>query len=341
MVFTRQLATLIDAGFPLLNGLAILGRQEKDPVFRKVLSSISDSIRRGETFSESLKRHPAIFSNFFIHMVHAGEVGGIMVFAFLRLAEFQEKAHKLRNKVVAAIAYPLLVIVTAVAILCFLTEVIIPKFQSLLPEILGDKPMPPLTNFVANAGGLFRENSLGILGGFLVCFIVFRWIPYVPKGKYLLDDWKLKLPFLGDLIRRHAISSFSRTLGTLITSGVPILQALMLTRETMGNLKFAAAIDQIYNSVQSGESISHPLAASNVFPPMAISMIHVGEETGQLSQMLLKIADIYEDEVETALAGLTSLIEPTIIIFLAFLVGTIVIALFLPLMSIANDFSTP
>lgn len=340
MIFTRQLATLIDAGFPLLNGLMILNHQEKDPVLRRVILNVAESIQSGGTLSESLKRHPAIFDELFVNMVRVGEAGGILALTFLQLAEFQEKAHKLRNKIRTAIAYPLMVLLTAIVILCFLLGTIVPKFRSLLPDVLGNQTLPPLTNFVANAGSLFQEQFPGLIVGLFLFSVGLRYAVRTKKGKYLLDNLTLKLPVLGNLRHQYAISCFSRTLGTLIASNVPILQALALTSRMVGNSIIAAAITQIYDSVQAGESLHFPLEASQVFPPMVISMISVGEETGRLSEMLLKIAEIYDDGVESTVASLTSLIEPIIIIFLAFVVGTIVVALFLPLLSITNNFST-
>ncbi len=341
MLFTRQLATLVDSGFPLLEGLAILNRQEKDLVLRKVIAGITESIRNGETFSESLVRYPAIFDKFFINMVRAGEVGGVLAETLLRLAEFQEKAHKLRNKVRAATAYPCTVLMVTIAIVCFLLGVIIPKFQSLLPDILGDRPLPALTIFVSNLGKLFQYHFPGLLGACLLLLLGSRYVFRLPRIKYLFDSWKLKVPLVGNLSRQYALSSFSRTLGILTSNSVPILQGLILTRETVRNSYIAAAIDQVRRGVQAGEPICHSLAILNIFPPLVVSMISVGEETGRLPQMLLKIADIYDDDIENTLSSLTSLIEPVIVIFLAIAVGIIIIALFSPIISITTDFSTP
>ena len=341
MLFTRQLATLVDSRFPLLQSLAILNRQEKDPVLRKVIAGITESIRNGETFSESLVRYPAVFNQFFINIVHAGEVGGVLAETLLRLAEFLEKSHRLKNKVLAATAYPSILLIVTVAIVCFLLGAIIPKFQSLLPDILEDRPLPALTVFVSNLGKLFQQYLPGLLGGCLLLLVGFRYAFRLPRIKYLFDSWKLRVPLVGNLSRQYALSSFSRTLGVLTTNSVPILQGLILTRETVGNSYIAAAIHQVRRGVQAGEPLCHSLAVLNVFPPLVVSMISVGEETGCLPQMLLKIADIYDDEIENTLSSLTSLIEPIIVIFLAIVVGIIVVALFSPIISITTDFSTP
>lgn len=339
MIFTRQLATLIGAGLPLLRGLTVLAYQERDRILRKVITNIVESVQGGETFSESLSRHPKIFNKLFVNMVKVGELGGVLELVLLRLAEFQEKAQKLKNKMRAAMVYPVLVLLIAIGILCFLLGVIIPKFQSIFYDMLGENPLPPLTNFVLGASNLLKENFLIVIGMLLVFFVALRFATHTTKGHYLIDALALKLPILGKLIRQSAIARFSRTLGTLVSSGVPILQALLITKETAGNRIIASAITKVHDSIQAGEPIVYPLEASNVFPPMVTSMIHVGEESGQLSEMLLKIADIYDDEVDNAIAGLTSLLEPMMIVFLAFVVGMIVIALFLPLISIASNLS--
>ncbi len=336
MIFTRQLATLIDAGLPLLRGLTVLGKQEPDPVLRKVIISLAEAVQGGGTFSESLAGHPRIFNKLYVNMVKAGELGGVLELVLLRLAEFQEKAQKIKNKVVSAMFYPIIVLIIAIVILAFLLVFIVPKFQAIFNDMLGGKPLPALTQFVIGASDMVKSNILVIIGGMVVLFIALKIIGKTPKGAMVLDQIKLRAPLFGDLTRKSSISRFSRTLGTLVTSGVPILQALNITRETAGNSVIANAIMKVHDSVKEGESIVHPLEASGVFPPMVISMIDVGEETGQLPEMLLKVAEVYDDEVDNAVAGLTSMLEPIMIVFLAVIVGTIVIALFLPLISIIS-----
>ncbi|HEY5751666.1 MAG TPA: type II secretion system F family protein [Chthoniobacterales bacterium] len=336
MIFTRQLATLIDAGLPLLRGLTVLAKQERDPVLKSTIGQLADSVQGGSTFSESLAGHPRIFNKLYVNMVKAGELGGVLELVLIRLAEFQEKAQKIKNKVVAAMFYPIIVLCIAIAIMGFLLVFIVPKFEQIFKDMLGGKPLPGLTVFVITVSNALKDNILLVIAGVIVSVIGYRLFAATPAGKVLIDRIKLKMPLFGDLLRKTSISRFTRTLGTLVTSGVPILQALNITRETAGNQVIADAITKVHDSVKEGESIVHPLEASGVFPPMVISMIDVGEETGQLPEMLLKIAEVYDDEVDNAVSGLTSLLEPIMIVFLAVVVGTIVIALFLPLISIIS-----
>jgi len=334
MVFTRQLATLIDAGLPLLRGLNVLSKQERDQVLKRTIDSLADSIQGGSTFSEGLGLHPRIFDKLYVNMVKAGELGGVLELVLNRLAEFQEKAQKVKNKVVAAMVYPAIVLFLAVGIMSFLMVFIVPKFQQIFHDMLGDKPLPAITQFVIETSNGFKNHWLIVLGGFFVLIAGYKFIARTTGGRVVIDRLKLKVPLFGDLNRKTSISRFSRTLGTLVTSGVPILQALNITRETAGNVVIANAILQVHDSVKEGESIVQPLEASRAFPPMVISMIDVGEETGQLPDMLLKIAEVYDDEVDNAVAALTSMLEPIMIVLLALIVGTIVIALFMPLISI-------
>ena len=334
MIFTRQLATLIYAGLPLLRGLTVLSKQEPDLVLKGVIINLAESVQGGGTFSESLAGHPKIFNKLYVNMVKAGELGGVLELVLLRLAEFQEKAQKIKNKVVAAMFYPIIVLVIAIVILAFLLVFIVPKFEAIFADMLGGKPLPALTQFVIGASNMVKNNSLAILGVIVGLVILYKIVGKTKQGQTVIDNVKLKAPLFGDLTRKSSISRFSRTLGTLVTSGVPILQALNITRETAGNSVIANAITKVHDSVKEGESIVNPLEASGVFPPMVISMIDVGEETGQLPEMLLKVAEVYDDEVDNSVAGLTSLLEPIMIVFLAVVVGTIVIALFLPLISI-------
>jgi type IV pilus assembly protein PilC len=336
MIFTPQIATLIDAGLPLLRGLTVLAKQEPDPLLRKVIVSLAETVQGGGTFSESLANHPRIFNKLYVNMVKAGELGGVLELVLLRLAEFQEKAQRIKNKVVSAMFYPIIVLLIAILIMGFLLVFIVPKFQAIFADMLGGKPLPPLTQFVIGASTMVKSNILVIVVLVVGIAILLKVVARTARGAFLLDTLKLKAPLFGDLTRKSAISRFSRTLGTLVTSGVPILQALNITRETAGNTIIADAIMKVHDSVKEGESIVHPLEASGVFPPMVISMIDVGEETGQLPEMLLKIAEVYDDEVDGAVSGLISLLEPIMIVFLAVVVGTIVVALFLPLISIIS-----
>ena len=334
MIFTRQLATLIDAGLPLLRGLTVLGKQEPDPVMRKTVGRLSDSVQGGSTFSDALSQHPKIYNKLYVNMVKAGELGGVMELVLVRLADFQEKAQKLKNKVISAMFYPIIVLIIAIAIMAFLLVYIVPKFKEIFDDMLQGRPLPALTQFVINLSGTVQNNFFLIVLAVVAFIVGYSLFARTVKGRATIDAVTLRLPLFGDLIKKGSISRFSRTLGTLVTSGVPILQALNITRDTAGNVVLSDAIQKVHDSVKEGESIVSPLEKSGLFPPMVVSMIDVGEETGQLPEMLLKIADVYDDEVDNTVAGLTSLLEPIMIVFLAVVVGTIVIALFLPLIDI-------
>ena len=334
MIFTRQLATLIDSGLPLLRGLNVLAKQERDLVLKNTINKLADSVQGGGTFSESLAQYPLIFNDLYVNMVKAGEVGGVLELVLTRLAEFQEKAARIKNKVAAAMVYPLIVMTMAVTIMGFLLVFIVPKFEAIFRDMLGDRPLPAITTIVITTSRSVQTHWLAILGLFAAAVAGYKFVKRTPSGRSAIDRAKLRFPLFGDIIRKTAISRFSRTLGTLVTSGVSILQALNITRETAGNTVIARAIGQVHEAVKEGDSIVQPLEASEAFPPMVISMIDVGEETGQLPEMLLKIADVYDDEVDTSVAAMTAALEPIMIVFLALVVGTIVVALFLPLISI-------
>jgi type IV pilus assembly protein PilC len=336
MIFTRQFATLIDAGLPLLRGLNVLAKQERDSVLKSTINKIADSIQGGSTFSEALAQHPRIFNDLYVNMMKAGELGGVLEVVLTRLAEFQEKAQKIKNKVVAAMVYPLIVLILAVGIMTFLLVFIVPRFEAIFHDMLGDKPLPAITIFVIGVSSFVQDHWAILLGALVTIVVGYKVVARTRAGRNILDRIKLRTPLFGDLIRKTSISRFARTLGTLVTSGVPILHALTITRETAGNSVIARAISQVHDSVKEGESIMSPLEASGAFPSMVISMIDVGEETGQLPEMLLKIAEVYDDEVDNSVAALTSLLEPIMIVFLALVVGTIVIALFMPLISIIS-----
>jgi len=334
MIFTRQLATLIDSGLPLLRSLNVLAKQERDKVLKKTINRVADSVQSGSTFSDALALHPRIFNDLYVNMVKAGEVGGVLELVLNRLSEFQEKAAKIKNKVVAAMVYPGIVMTMAVGIMGFLLVFIVPKFEMIFHDLLGDKPLPPVTRFVIGSSDFLKDHGFIVLGVVVAVVTLYKFIGRTRGGRLVIDSFKLRMPLFGNLNRKTAISRFARTLGTLVTSGVPILQALNITRETAGNSSIARAISQVHDSVKEGESIVQPLEASRVFPPMVVSMVDVGEETGKLPEMLLKIADVYDDEVDNAVAAITSMLEPIMIVFLALIVGTIVLALFTPLISI-------
>jgi type IV pilus assembly protein PilC len=334
MIFTRQLATLIDSGLPLLRSLNVLANQERDKVMKNTIDKLADSVQSGSTFSDALALHPKIFNDLYVNMIKAGEVGGVLELVLTRLSEFQEKAAKIKNKVLSAMVYPIIVMTMAVGIMCFLLVFIVPRFEAIFHDLLGDKPLPPVTRFVLGVSGFMKDHGLVLLGAVVAIVVIYNFIGRTRAGRLAIDVFKLRMPLFGNLNRKTAISRFARTLGTLVTSGVPILQALNITRETAGNAAIARAIARVHDSVKEGESIVQPLEASKTFPPMVVSMIDVGEETGKLPEMLLKVADVYDDEVDNAVAALTSMLEPIMIVFLAVIVGTIVLALFTPLISI-------
>ncbi len=342
MIFTRQLATLIDSGLPLLRGLTVLGKQEPNPALKHTINQLADSVQGGSTFSESLAQHPKIFNKLYVNMVKAGELGGVLEVVLNRLAEYQEKANKLKNKIVAAMVYPVIVMFIAVLILTFLMMFIVPKFKAMFDDMQGGQ-LPLISRVVFNfsdwmlSNPLFLPNGVWIFVLLGLCWAGISAWAKTPGGRKAVDTFKLRLPIFGDIQRKSAISRFSRTLGTLVTSGVPILQALNITRDTAGNVIVSNAVSQVHDAVKEGESIVTPLQASGIFPSMVISMVDVGEETGQLPDMLLKIADVYDDEVDNAVTALTSILEPIMIVFLAVVVGTIVFALFLPLIEVIRS----
>ena len=332
--FTRQLATLVDAGLPLLRGLKVLEKQERNPVLKGIIGDVGRSIEGGSTFSEALAQHPKVFNRLFINMVKAGEIGGVLEVALSRLAEFMEKAEKIKGKVIAAMFYPVAVMFVAVAILLVLMIFVIPKFRDIFKDMLPGESLPPFTRFVLAISEAVKDNFIVVF----ICgaIVVFAFVSLVKTrfGRRLFDRFKLNMPGLGPVVSKVAIARFTRTLGTLVSSGVPILQSLNIVKETSGNVIIGEAVEAVHESVKEGETITAPLEAANVFPPMVISMVDVGEQTGALPEMLMKIADNYDEEVDNAVAAMTSLLEPVMIVFLAVIVGSIVIALFLPLIKL-------
>jgi type IV pilus assembly protein PilC len=335
--FTRQLATLVDAGLPLLRGLRVLEKQERNANLKSILGQLASSIEGGSTFSEALAQHPKVFNKLFVNMVKAGELGGVLEVVLKRLAEFSEKAQKIKGKVKAALFYPIAVLIVAIGIMILLMTFVVPKFK----DVFGGMgiALPGFTVFVLAVSDIIRNNILATMGVVAVCVVLFLLFIKTKFGRRLWDKFKLIMPAVGPVISKVSISRFCRTLGTLVSSGVPILQALTIVKETAGNVIIAGAVSKVHESVKEGETITAPLEASRVFPPMVVSMVDVGEQTGALPEMLLKIADNYDEEVDNAVAAMTSLLEPIMIIFLAVLVGSIVIAMFLPLIAMISNLS--
>jgi type IV pilus assembly protein PilC len=346
--FTRQIATLVDAGLPLLRGLRVLEKQERSPVLRKIIVDLATAIEGGSTFSEGLAQHPKVFNRLYVNMVKAGELGGVLEVVLNRLAEFMEKAQKIKGKVVAAMFYPAAVMTVATVILGVLMVFVVPKFQSIFADLLGGEDMPGFTLFVLKISNTIKDYTImqvdwapvpipgPVVWTIVGIVILFKVTIRTRIGRKGWDKLKLSFPLLGPVVTKVAISRFTRTLGTLVSSGVPILQALTIVKETSGNVIIGDAVAAVHESVKEGETITAPLEASNVFPPMVISMVDVGEQTGALPEMLMKIADNYDDEVDNAVSAMTSLLEPIMIVFLAVVVGSIVIALFLPLITLID-----
>jgi type IV pilus assembly protein PilC len=337
MVFTRQLATLIDAGLPLLRGLRILLKQEKNQGLRDAVSSMGEAVEGGSTFSEALAQHPKIFDDLFVNMVRAGEAGGVLDVVLSRLAEFMEKAERIKSRVKSAMVYPVVVLIAAVGIVAFMMIAVIPKFEEIFSGLLGGGELPALTQFVINISNTVKERGLLVAGAIVLIVVASKLLARTRAGGEVLDHLKLRMPVFGPLTIRTATARFSRTLGTLMSSGVPVLQALNIVRDTVGNRVISRAIQGVHDSVKEGDNMAMPLEASGLFPSMVVSMVDVGEETGALPEMLIRIADNYDDEVDRAVDGMTSVIEPLLIVFLAVVVGTIVVAMFVPLISIIGQ----
>lgn len=334
MVFTRQLSTLLEAGVPLLRGLQILVRQEKHPSLRKGLAGIGESVESGSTLTEALAQQSKIFSPFYVNMVRAGEAGGVLDTVLSRLAEFMEKNERLKNKIRGAMVYPIVVLVIAMVILAVMIVFIVPKFTAVFSSLIQGGKLPWLTQKVIDFSTFAWRRGIYVIIGMVVLGFLFKMAARTTRGRHFLDFVKLKIPVFGKLLRLTAVAHFSRTLSTLLTSGVGILQALNIVAETVGNSVVARAIHRIHDSVKEGENMAPTMEESGAFPLMAVSMVEVGEETGALPEMLSKVADAYEDEVDTAVEALTSILEPLLIVLLALIVGTIVIAMFLPIVRI-------
>lgn len=344
-LFIRQLATLIDAGLPLLRSLRVLEEQQKPGPLMDALVGLADSIESGSTFSEALSSYPKIFDKLFVNMVKAGEAGGVLELVLNRLAEYMEKAERLKSKIKAAMIYPIVVITLAISVTMMLVTFVVPKFKDIFEDF--NITLPKMTQALIKFSTVTKQyayySHFPYIGPLvlvpIMLFIVIKILLKTEKGHRVYDIMKLNMPLFGSLVRKAAIARFSRTLGTLITSGVPILQALNIVRDTSGNEVIADAVGSVHDSIREGESIAAPLRDTKVFTPLVISMIEVGEQTGQLPEMLMKIADNYDEDVDTAVAGITSIIEPALIIFLAVVVGFIVISLFLPLVTLITSFS--
>lgn len=334
VIFSRQLATMVEAGIPIVQGLDALQEQVTQPMFKRTLGTIAEDISHGSSLSVSFSKHPAVFDTLFVNMVRVGETGGVLAQVLDRIALYMEKTLRLRRKVKAALIYPAVVVSMAVIITIVLLVKVVPTFAEIYESF--DSELPALTQVLIQVSEILQHYLLYVVGAiFAVAFLLRQWHK-TNRGALVIDGALLKLPVFGDLLRKVAISRFSRTLATLVQSGVPILESLDIVGKTIGNKVLEVVVDDVKNNVRSGESIAPPLSKSGVFPPMVTRMISIGEKSGQLEKMLLKISEFYDDQVDAAVDGLTSIIEPLIIGVLGIVIGFIVIALFMPIMNITQ-----
>lgn len=335
VTFTTQLSTLQDAGLPIVRSLKILEDQQKPGKFKDQLEAIADEVEQGSTFSEALSKYPKSFNKLYISMVRAGEAGGVLDVILRRLAGFMEKSQKLRRKVKGALIYPAAVITVAAAILVVIMLFVVPAFEKMFQDI--GQALPAPTQLLLTTSQTLQD--WWFLLPLVPIFLVFsmKMIARTDRGEKALDRFKLKMPVFGNIIKKSSVARFCRTLGTLIASGVPILEALRIVRDAVGNVIIANAIEDVHGSIREGDTIADPLRASGIFDELLVNMIDVGEETGELDKMLMKIADNYEADVDVAVEGMSSLLEPVLIVGMGLVVGFIVISLFLPLVSIIKN----
>ena len=337
VIFTRQLSTMIDAGLPLVQGLEILASQQENKTLKKILLDTKSDVEGGSTFADALKKHPKQFDRLFCNMVAAGEMGGILDDVLKRLADYMEKALRLKRKVKGALTYPIIVLAISALVIGVILIFVIPVFEQMFSEFGGSLPLP--TQMVVNLSNFVKSYFLVMIGVVVVMVFLFKKYYKTEKGKRVVDRLILKSPVFGPLLRKVAVAKFTRTLGTLINSGVPILESLNVAAGTADNKMVEEAIYNVRSSISEGRTIAQPLAESGIFPAMVVQMVSVGETTGALDQMLNKIADFYDEEVETAVDALTTMIEPFMIVFLGGTVGSIIIAMYLPIFAMAGAVS--
>ncbi|MBN8465865.1 type II secretion system F family protein [Corallococcus exiguus] len=334
LIFTRQFATMIDAGLPLVQCLDILASQMDNPAFKKVVFAIKGKVEQGSTFADALKEHPKIFDELYVQLCAAGEVGGILDTILNRLAAYREKSEKLKAKVKSAMTYPSVVILVAIGVTALLLLKVTPVFEKMFADFNSKLPAP--TQVVVDMSKFAQAYFIHTVVGIAVVVFSFSWSYKQPKGRKFWDKIFLKAPLFGDVLRKVAVARFTRTLGTMISSGVPILDALDVTAKTAGNRTVEEAIYYVRGKIAEGKNIAGPLLETKVFPSMVVQMIGVGEATGAMDTMLNKIADFYDDEVDTAVSALTSMIEPLLMVFLGGVVGGFLIAMYLPIFSLAG-----
>ncbi|MCD4781491.1 MAG: type II secretion system F family protein [Candidatus Omnitrophica bacterium] len=337
VIFSRQLATMVEAGIPILQGLDALKDQTSHPYFSKVLTTVRDDIQHGSSLSAAFSKHPTVFDPLFVNMVKVGETGGVLSAVLDRISGYLEKTLKLVRKVKSAMIYPAVVVSMALIITVVLLVKVVPTFAGIYDSF--DKDLPAMTQLLINISNVLKHYLLYVIAALVAFVFLMKRLYKTDKGRLAIDHFILRMPIFGELFRKVAISRFSRTLSTLIQSGVPILESLDIVGKTSGNRVLELVIDEVKNSVREGESLATPLIKSTVFPPMVTRMIAIGEKSGQLEKMLLKIAEFYDDQVDAAVEGLTSIIEPLIIGVLGIVIGFIVIALFMPILSIMTVIS--
>jgi len=334
-VFTRQFSVMLDAGLPLVQCLEILGEQEENRTFRTIIQQVRSDVEQGASLAEAMRRHPKAFDDLYVNMIAAGEAGGILDIILQRLATFIEKVVKLKSQVKSALIYPASVVTIAILVVWIILRFVIPTFAQLFAGLGGE--MPWITRVVVGTSNFIGRYSIWIILVLIAVGIFFSRWHKTHRGRRVIDGFLLRIPVIGMLLRKIAVARFCRTLSTLTSSGVPILDGLEITAKTSGNAIIEDAVLAVRKSVEEGKTVSEPLAETKVFPPMVVQMINVGEQTGALDQMLSKIADFYEEEVDTAVAGLMKLIEPLLIAFLGAVIGVIVAAMYLPLYSIITQ----
>ncbi|MBM9604235.1 type II secretion system F family protein [Desulfopila inferna] len=334
VVFTRQLSTMIDAGLPLVQCLDILGNQQDNATFKKVLKDIQKDVESGTTFADSMRKHPKVFDNLYSNMIEAGETGGILDTILSRLAVFMEKAMALKKKIKGAMTYPLICLAISILILAVILIFVIPVFDEMFTSF--DSALPVPTQIVINMSNFFKSNFIFILLGIAVIVFIFKKIYNTERGRITIDGAMLKAPVFGILIRKVAVAKFTRTLSTMLQSGVPILEALQVVGRTAGNKVIEIAVFRVSDAIAEGRPIAEPLAESGVFPNMVVQMINVGESVGALDTMLEKIADFYDEEVDQTVENLTAMIEPFMMVFLGGMIGGLVVAMYLPIFKIAS-----
>ncbi len=334
VIFTRQFSTMIDAGLPLVQGLNILADQAENPTFRGILKQLTKDVEGGSTLAEAMKKHPKVFDDLFVNLIAAGEVGGILDTILQRLATFIEKAEELKSKIKGALTYPIVVIAIAFIVIAVILIFVIPVFQDMFASFGQALPMP--TQIVVKLSDFMKSKIHFLIAAIIVFVIIYKRYSATKSGRRNLDSLSLKLPIFGDLIRKTAVARFTRTLGTMLASGVPILDALEIVAKTAGNVIIEEIIYEVRSSIAEGQTIAEPLSENDIFPGMVIQMISVGEATGALDTMLGKIADFYDKEVDAAVEALTSMLEPLLMLFLGGSIGGIVVAMYLPIFSMAG-----